>query len=556
MKTTLVVSALLLLAAPASSFGAMTDDGIPRVASGAGIDAVTVYPDGATITRRGKIALGKGRSIVTFSALTPALDEASIRAKLDGKSGARVTGISADWDGSLEPLREDEAKLTSAIEKLTAAIQAKKDEQQANAARRALLEQYRALAKDAMAQAAGDGTASAPKTPATARWKEAIAFLTKEQDALAVSDRLIAQAIEDLQEDLNAKHQAIAQLRTNEQRRTRRIEVEVEAETAVETEISVEYAVYSAGWFPAYDVRQEESAGKGKLSLVYYGTIVQGTGEDWKNVQLTLSTAKPAEGAQVPTLTTLMLSGNKRVKQPVQIVSYGKKKTKQDQAKSEQTIADQTLSGRAAIDDRGNAVTFTIKGRETLPADRRPHKVEVTTLALDAAIAYETVPKIAPWVFLKATAANKSAFPILAGDVNVFRSSGYVGTSSLEYIAPGEEFAVSLGVDEELKVRRVIDERVDRKPKLLGTTRNLTYAYEIVLENHKDSAQTITLVENIPVTQRKEIKIDLREGTSKPDTKDDEGFLRWKVDLKPGESRTVFFGYDLAYPSNFQLSGL
>lgn len=555
MKTTLVVSALAFLAAPATAFAAMADDGIPRVASAAGIDGVTVYPDGATITRRGKIALGKGRSIVTFSSLTPALDEASIRAKLDGKSGARVTGISADWDGSLEPLREDEAKLTTAIEKLTAAIQAKNDERQALAARRALLEQYRALAKDAMAQAAGDGTASAPKTPATARWKEAIAFLTREQDALATAERAIAHAIEDLQEELNAKHQGLALLRTNEQRRTRRIEVEVEAESAVETEISVEYAVYSAGWFPAYDVRQDEGTDKAKLSLVYYGTIVQGTGEDWKNVQLTLSTAKPTEGAQVPTLTTLMLTGHKRVKQPVQIVSYGKKKAKEQQ-KNEQTLADQTLSGRAAIDDRGNAVTFTIKGRETLPADRRPHKVEVTTLALDAAIAYETVPKIAPWVFLKATAANKSAFPILAGDVNVFRSSGYVGTSSLDYIAPGEEFAVSLGVDEELKVRRIIDERVDRKPKLLGTTRNLSYAYEIVLENHKETPQTITLVENIPVTQRKEIKIDVREGTSKPDAKDDEGFLRWKVDLKPGESRTVFFGYDVAYPSSFQISGL
>ena len=112
-----------------------------------------------------------------------------------------------------------------------------------------------------------------------------------EVNANAAQARAITHAIQKLQEEQSARAQELALMRTNEQRRTRRIEVEVEAESAVETEISVEYAVYSAGWFPAYDVRQ--AADEKKLSLVYYGTIVQGTGEDWKNVQLTLSTAKP-----------------------------------------------------------------------------------------------------------------------------------------------------------------------------------------------------------------------------------------------------------------------
>jgi uncharacterized protein (TIGR02231 family) len=213
-------------------------------------------------------------------------------------------------------------------------------------------------------------------------------------------------------------------------------------------------------------------------------------------------------------------------------------------------------SGRAAIDDRGLAVTFTIKGKESLPADRRPHKVEVTTTALDAKLGYEAIPKISPWVYLKATAKNSTPFPILAGEVDVFRSSGYVGTGNLEYIAPGEEFAVSLGVDEDLKVKRVIDERVDTQPKLLGNTRTISYGYSIELSNFKTTAQSITLVENIPVSQRKEIKVSLREGTTKPDDKNDDGFLKWNVPLAPGETKTVMFGYVLEAPESFQINGL
>jgi hypothetical protein len=194
----------------------------------------------------------------------------------------------------------------------------------------------------------------------------------------------------------------------------------------------------------------------------------------------------------VPTLRSVQLSGYKREKRPVRIVSYGKEaQKKQEAGPVGGLIAGE--SGRAEVDDHGLAVTFSIKGKESLPADRRPHKVEVTTTQLDATLGYEAIPKISPWVYLKATAKNSTPFPILAGEVDVFRSSGYVGTGNLEFIAPGEEFAVSLGVDEDLKVKRVIDEKVDRAPKLFGSTRTIAYGYTIEVSNFKTAAQSITL---------------------------------------------------------------
>ena len=330
--------------------------------------------------------------------------------------------------------------------------------------------------------------------------------------------------------------------------------MELESDAAsTEGELALEYSVREARWYPAYDVR-EDGDGK-KVSFTYYGTVVQATGEDWKNIDLTLSTAKPTESAQVPTLRAVQLSGYKREKRPVRIVSYGKEAEKKREAGPVGGVVSGE-SGRADIDDHGLAVTFTIKGKESLPADRRPHKVEVTTTLLDATLGYEAIPKISPWVYLKATAKNSTPFPILAGEVDVFRSSGYVGTGNLEYIAPGEEFAVSLGVDEDLKVKRVIDERVDTAPKLFGSTRTIAYGYTIELSNFKTGAQSVTLVENIPVSQRKEIKITVRDGTTKPDEKNDDGFLRWKVALSPGEQKTVMFGYLIEAPESFQFSGL
>ena len=44
---------------------------------------------------------------------------------------------------------------------------------------------------------------------------------------------------------------------------------------------------------------------------------------------MTLSTARPADGAQIPQLGPMLLTGSARAKQPVQIVSYGKEQKKE-----------------------------------------------------------------------------------------------------------------------------------------------------------------------------------------------------------------------------------
>ena len=534
----------LLIAIPA--FAQTEPDVQSFKSSEAAIKAVTVNPDGATITRRVKVKTTGKRGKVAFLGLTAGLDEASLRAKVVG-GAIRVSGISAEWEGNVEPARESVKKLETKIEELQTKIQAENDALQALSVRHSVLEQYRALSKETLANQASESG------PATAKWKAALAYITKEQEAISAAERKHRIEIRELGETLQAQNQELGKLQAPSERVTRKIEIELESEAAsAEGELALEYSVRDARWYPAYDVR-ENGDGK-KVSFTYYGTVMQATGEDWKDIDLTLSTAKPTESAQVPTLRSVQLSGYKREKRPVRIVSYGKEAEKKREAGGG-AIVDGS-SGRGEIDDHGLAVTFTIKGKESLPADRRPHKVEVTTVALDAVLGYEAIPKVSPWVYLKATAKNSTPFPILAGEVDVFRSSGYVGTGNLDYIAPGEEFAVSLGVDEDLKVKRVIDERVDRAPKILSNTRTIAYGYTIEISNFKADAQTLTLVENIPVSQRKEIKISVREGTTKPDEKNDDGFLKWKVNLAPGEQKSVMFGYVVEAPESFQIGGL
>jgi hypothetical protein len=66
--------------------------------------------------------------------------------------------------------------------------------------------------------------------------------------------------------------------------------------------LQLSYIIYGASWNAAYDARVDGSSGS--LHLTYHGVITNSTGEDWKDVELSLSTAKPAVGGAPPPLST------------------------------------------------------------------------------------------------------------------------------------------------------------------------------------------------------------------------------------------------------------
>src|SRR5438876_12131927 len=76
----LPVACVLVLAGAASTFAAEID-------TTSTIDAVTVYPDGATVTRLINIDLPSGDTTLIAKDFPPGLDPASLRVKGEGAAG-------------------------------------------------------------------------------------------------------------------------------------------------------------------------------------------------------------------------------------------------------------------------------------------------------------------------------------------------------------------------------------------------------------------------------------------------------------------------------------
>ena len=189
-----------------------------------------------------------------------------------------------------------------------------------------------------------------------------------------------------------------------------------------------------------------------------------------------------------------------------------------------------------------------------VPGDGGPHKTLVASSDADARLDYLTVPVLAPEAYLRATVTNGPLL-LLPGRARIFHGAQFVGETYLDSVAPGEEFEVQLGVDDQIKVERKLRRRTTSKA-VIGSTRTIDIAYEITVENHRDRKATVSVHDHIPVSTDGDIKVRPRETTPAPASTDDLGELTWNLVLPAGESSAIRHRFTVEHPAQVTVSGL
>ena len=160
---------------------------------------------------------------------------------------------------------------------------------------------------------------------------------------------------------------------------------------------------------------------------------------------------------------------------------------------------------RAGQSESGAGLIYTVARPLAVPSDGGPHKTLVAKSEADASLDYLTVPVLAPEAYLRATVTNGPLL-LLPGQARIFHGPQFVGETYLDSVAPGEEFEVQLGVDDQIKVERKLRRRSTSKA-VLGSTRTIDIAYEITVENHRDRKATVSVHDHIPVSIDGDIKV-------------------------------------------------
>jgi len=153
------------------------------------------------------------------------------------------------------------------------------------------------------------------------------------------------------------------------------------------------------------------------------------------------------------------------------------------------------------------------------------------------------MPELDESLFFQTTQTHRGPHPLLAGPVDLIRDSGFVGRTSVMYIAPGEKFELGWGPDPELRVHRV-KSTLDVKEKALSSWAHVGHKLAVHLSNLGAREKTITLKERVPVSEIDKVRIVVAEReTSEGRTPDTDGFLSWEVTLEGARRKTIQVGY-------------
>ncbi len=533
------------------------------------LTAATVYLDRAVLTRSARVDLPAGQSELVFERLPAGLVDQSLQVAGRGTATATILDVSArtTYVAATPSMR------VKALEDELIGLQ---QQDRAFADRLAHLNQQRALlAKIESAMTTPPTGDSATPRPTFEDWQKLLTFQAETLTRLTSEQ----QTVDRQRADLEAKIAAVeAQLNTlrgqqPEGRAYKTVTVRVAATTAGSLDVTLGYAVPGASWTPAYDARLRGETRA--VELTYYGVVRNGTGEDWTNLALTLSTARPSMGGSAPELPAWIVDVSRPMPMPL-AMEMRRKEMSERQAFNQMAVASAAPMADAMVEqDAGMAfstieagttsATFKIATPVTLASDNTSQKVAITSAKLPGNLQYQATPKLLEAAFLSAYVTNTGEFPFLAGPVSTFLDDTFVATSRLKTVMPGERFELALGVDDAIAVKRRLVNRFAEDTGLTNSGRRVTYEFLVTITNNKKTAERVVFKEAIPVSRDEKIVVKLLTplerdlGTAaapKEVSREEDGKLVWRLDLKPGEKREIPLKVSVEHPSDLAVDGL
>lgn len=505
---------------------------------------VRLYEDRAEVVRRATIDVARGYSWIAVPGVTALLDDRTVQAEIVAE-GARV--VSVRVVRRARPKGELGSEEVDAIETAAQALEDRLHETERG--------EVRANADlERSSRAFGDWLEGIERVPeldgdGRTRWTSAYETLDAADRRAVEKARASAHEQLDIRETGHALAAKLDALRTERPRIDAVVEVQLSADRQTTGQLEVRYRTPCAVWRPEHAARLSTSGERARIDVVTFATVWQATGEDWTDVELELSTARPARAASAPLLDEDRIRSRKKTDEE-------KKSIVVESREQEVQIAGVHASTRAVdempgVDDGGEPLSYRTPGRVSVPSIGRPHRFEIAKATMDASVQRVLIPERAGAAHWRARATLAGDRPLLAGPARITRNGSAVGRSKLDFVGKGEAFELGFGPDDGVRVRRSQQQKRDRTP-LIGTQK-IERTVTLFLSNLSGEAKDVLVIERIPVSEIDDVEIALSDGAAEWKLDHRDGFLERKVVLSARETKEIGYAYEIRAKSNVEL---
>ena len=320
------------------------------------IQDIALFRDGALVTRQGTVTVPAGKSTIQFDDLPTRVDPTALQANFLNQPDGLIRNAKIHI-----PENQEESDTVKALQNKLDATNLEKAFKHRIRSEATADITFAQTMRSSFSKEYGKINEGQSLTLEQA--KDLASFVATTQnsayakiDSVEIEIKAIDERIEDIQKDLREAIETDRLLASI-------AEVEIEMAESGEIEIALSYLVNSANWTPQYELRARPD--KKTLDFGYFAAIWQNTGEDWRDVTLSLHTNQANRQGNVPVLYPLALRNQE---------SYSKRSYSSfgDEAappQAEMATRSNTVLSQTALDSSGLSRKVTVSA-STVPSKR------------------------------------------------------------------------------------------------------------------------------------------------------------------------------------------
>ena len=507
----------------------------------------TVYLRGAALTHTASATLKSGSQEVIIDGLSPNIEITSLKVKANGVL-ISATEFSQDY---LTP-REQAAQIKKLQDSLDLYQEQLKEVQNELAVHKQLLKLVTDGTQNNMSQK--EGSVSIADINANMElYRTKAAELQKSID----KDN---KKIEKLKETVNRLNSQINQDETEHLQLNGMLRLSVSVPENITTTFTITYFTNQAQWVPCYDINIP-SMDK-SITLQSKAKVKQLTGLDWNNVKLTLSNATPNRSSTAPVFSTWFLSFQRPqtvidgVRLRSNSISYAttSEEAPTSNAVSYKWTAPVTMDDYVEVEEQDIHVTYNIAVPYDIPGNGKEKLIDLKSYDIKADFKYYSVPKLSDETYLIATLSDYEKYNLLPGEATVTFNNTFVGRTRLRPNDTESQITLTLTTDPRISVKR--EKQKDFcNTKHVGNSTTVTQSYLITVKNNQTKSVKLTLKEQYPISNNKDIEVkDVTVTPKATYDKTDIGVVTWDVELQPGEVRTFTVTYSVKHPTDREIA--
>lgn len=252
------------------------------------IEKVIVYTEGAQVSRKATATFEKGKTELVFQGISPFIDKESLKVK--GKGDFTILSVINQSNYLLSQEKREEVQK---IENKKRDFLAQRNLE--NNVLKILNNEETILSKNQEIGGNNNGLKTVDLKDAVNFHRERLISLVKERNI--AEDKIVK-----IDSVINTLDLQLKALNNSLDNTTSEIIVTISSSKFINNaEFNIDYYVSKAGWFANYDLRVKDT--KSPADLQFRANVFQQTGENWKDVKMSISNGNPTENSIAPELS-------------------------------------------------------------------------------------------------------------------------------------------------------------------------------------------------------------------------------------------------------------